>query len=307
MVEETPQFAEALTGLVESSDQVEIIAVMELLAFLVFASQEGGSWVGCLVFYVTDNQNVATWLRKRRPRGRVARRLMLLLQRLEVECGFTSYPTYIRTYRNELADWVSRASLGQVRVKLAAQGWSEVSFEGDWRQIVEDARCGPLLLPTHDTLERTARQIACRPFNPSPVPSRVWLDTTWEVVLQGAVSFASAALALAKHGLEPAGTSDRVWASLSQDPHAVEWQRVAERLTSGPCQVVAIDCPRQTDTVPILEFLRKKNFSCTLLSLRTSDLGSFSARRRSLVVVLVGFLFLRCGAWVKSVALLPLR
>ena len=40
MVEETSQFAEALTGLVESSDQVETIAVMELLAFLVFASQE---------------------------------------------------------------------------------------------------------------------------------------------------------------------------------------------------------------------------------------------------------------------------
>ena len=85
MVEETSQFAEALTGLVESSDQVETIAVMELLAFLVFASQEGDSWAGCLIFYVTDSQNVATWLRKRRPRGRVARRLILLLQRLAVE------------------------------------------------------------------------------------------------------------------------------------------------------------------------------------------------------------------------------
>ena len=289
MVEETSQFAEALTGLVESSDQVEIIAVMEFLAFLVFASQEGASWVGCLVFYVTDNQNVATWLRKRRPRGRVARRLMLLLQRLEAECGFTSYPTYIRTYRNELADWVSRADLDEVRAKLATQGWSEVSFEGDWRQIVEDARCGPLVLPTGDVLERTAQQIACRPFSPSPVPSRVWLDTTWEVVCQGPVSFASAALALAKHGLEPAAGSDRVWASLSQDPHGAEWQRVVERLTSGPCKIVAVDCPRQTDTAPILEFLRKKNFSCTLLSLRTSDLGSFSARRRSLVVGSCGF------------------
>ena len=65
---------------------------------------------------------------------------------------------------------------------LRKGGVNEVSFEGDWRQIVEDARCVPLVLPTSDTLERTARQIACRPFSPSPVPSRVWLDTTWEVV-----------------------------------------------------------------------------------------------------------------------------
>ena len=92
---------------------------MELLAFLVFAAQESESWSGLLVFYVTDNQNVETWLRKRRPRGRVARRLILLLQRLEVEKGFTCHPTYIRTYRNELADWISRADLGEVREVLS--------------------------------------------------------------------------------------------------------------------------------------------------------------------------------------------
>ena len=63
---------EALLTLVEASDQVEIIAVMELFAFLVFASQEAGSWTGLLVYYITDNQNVEIWLRKRQPRGRVA-------------------------------------------------------------------------------------------------------------------------------------------------------------------------------------------------------------------------------------------
>ena len=119
---------------------------MELLAFTVFASQESESRSGILVFYVTDNQNVETWLRKRRPRGRVARRLILLLQRLEVEGGFTCHPTYIRTYRNELADWISRADLGEVRDVLSKQGWVEAPFEGDWRQIVEDARSGPLVL-----------------------------------------------------------------------------------------------------------------------------------------------------------------
>ena len=69
MVEGTSKFADALRILVEASDHVEIIAVMELLAFLVFASQQSVTWTGLLVLYVTDNQNVETWLKKRRPRG----------------------------------------------------------------------------------------------------------------------------------------------------------------------------------------------------------------------------------------------
>ena len=128
MVENTAQFTEALVTLVETSDHVEIIAVMELLAFLVFASQESDAWSGLLVFYVTDNQNVETWLRKRRLRGRVARRLILLLQRLEAERGFICHPTYIRTYWNELADWVSRAELGEVREVLESRGWTDLWF-----------------------------------------------------------------------------------------------------------------------------------------------------------------------------------
>ena len=92
MVEDTSQFVEAFRSLAEASDHVEIIAIMELLAFLVFASQESANWSGLLVFYVTDNQNVETWLKRRRPRNRVARRLVLLLQRLEAERGFLAIP-----------------------------------------------------------------------------------------------------------------------------------------------------------------------------------------------------------------------
>ena len=59
MVESTSQFTNALMELVEDSDQVEVIAVMELFAFLVFASQEATSWTCLLIFYVTDNHNLA--------------------------------------------------------------------------------------------------------------------------------------------------------------------------------------------------------------------------------------------------------
>ena len=79
MVSETESFARALKGALPSSDHVEIIAIMEFLAFIVFATQESSNWEGEVAFNVTDNQNVQAWLAKRRPRVRAARRLILLL------------------------------------------------------------------------------------------------------------------------------------------------------------------------------------------------------------------------------------
>ena len=132
MVSETENFADALKEVLPDSDQVEIIAIMELLAFIVFATQEGSGWGGEVVFYVTDNQNVQTWLAKRRPKVRAA---------------FRCVPVYIRTYRNQLADWVSREEISRVRAELLEAGWWESVFQEDWSQLIEDARFGPLTLP----------------------------------------------------------------------------------------------------------------------------------------------------------------
>ena len=138
MVSETENFANALKEVLPDSDQVEIIAIMELLAFIVFATQEGSGWGGEVVFYVTDNQNVQTWLAKRRPKVRAARRLILLLHRLGVESCFRCVPVYIRTYRNQLADWVSREEISRVRAELLEAGWWESVFQEDWSQLIED-------------------------------------------------------------------------------------------------------------------------------------------------------------------------
>ena len=92
---------------------------MELLAFVVLACHRKGDWNGELVLYVTDNMNVRTWLHKRSPRNRAASLLVRLVQRLESESNLTFHPIYIRTYRNQLADWLSREDLGLVRSQLA--------------------------------------------------------------------------------------------------------------------------------------------------------------------------------------------
>ena len=125
MGESISTFVPALTTMVELTGHVEMIAVMELLGFVSVASQENCGWDSRLLFYVIDNQNVDLWLKKRRPRGHTARRLVLLLHRVEIENKFTCFPVYIRTYRNQLADWLSREDLARVRQELVVKGCEE--------------------------------------------------------------------------------------------------------------------------------------------------------------------------------------
>ena len=144
---------------------------------------------------------------------------------------------YIRTYRNELSDWVSRADLEEVSITLQAPGWTEVPFRGDWKEIVADDRCGPLVLPSgQDDLEVVAgRSPATRSVQPPPLNG--WLDS------QGPTAPSSAVLAMSKHGVEPTAREEKIWASLFQDPRGLEWDRVRRRLEGDPCAVVILDFP----------------------------------------------------------------
>ncbi|CAE8593825.1 unnamed protein product, partial [Polarella glacialis] len=97
---------QAETGAVE--EEHIIISVVEFLTFIAFAAAEAGNWQDKIIHYVTDNDNVRAWLNKRRTKNRLARHLIRLLQRLEMENRFTTTGLYIRTYRNELNDWLTR-------------------------------------------------------------------------------------------------------------------------------------------------------------------------------------------------------
>ncbi|CAE7227233.1 unnamed protein product, partial [Symbiodinium sp. CCMP2456] len=146
---ETGQYVDTLRKMADAEDELEIISIMELLAFVVLACERGDHWHGELVLYVTDNANVRSWLFKRRPSNRTAGLLIRLVQRLEAERGFTVHPIYIRTYRNQLADWLSREDLQQASQELERQGWvngdervyllKRLKEEARWRRLLVDA------------------------------------------------------------------------------------------------------------------------------------------------------------------------
>ena len=126
------KYKEALQAVASFEDEADIISIMELLAFVVLACHRQSQWDGELVLYVTDNANLRSWLHKRRPGNRVASLLVRLVQRLETEANFTVHPVYIRTYRNQLADWLSRADLEELRAQLRAEGWDETPEQIKW-------------------------------------------------------------------------------------------------------------------------------------------------------------------------------
>ena len=105
---------------------------MELLAFVAFAASESSHWAGELVLYVTDNENVRSWLVRRRPRNPFARLLVCL------EFSFSCHSVYVRTYRNVLADWLSREDPSFSAQDMVRQGWTQVfpTENPYWTQFV---------------------------------------------------------------------------------------------------------------------------------------------------------------------------
>ncbi|CAE7220056.1 LCP2 [Symbiodinium sp. CCMP2456] len=157
---EAGPYAETLRRLADAEDELEIISIMELLAFVALACERGDQWRGELVLYVTDNANVRSWLFKRRPSNRIAGLLIRLVQRLEAERGFSVHPIYIRTYRNHLADWRSREDLQQASQELERKGWVNASRPFPWETFLRDAARHSLVMPlAGDPLAKTARQL----------------------------------------------------------------------------------------------------------------------------------------------------
>ena len=150
--------------------------MVELLAVVSLATIRGSAWRGELVFYVTDNQNVKAWIAKRRPNNLLARHLIRLIERLEAQFGFTLVGFFVRTYHNEVADWLTREELRKVHDELEREGWERLEPPAEWGQIVADAKDLLLRLPGEEGPPALAalRQRALR--RPAAIPQTITFE-----------------------------------------------------------------------------------------------------------------------------------
>eukprot|EP00972_Heterocapsa_arctica_P069707 10299862-Heterocapsa_arctica.AAC.1 len=103
-----------------SGDFDTMIAILEMLAYVVLVAVRGAAWRGLLVIYVTDNQNTKTWLIKRRAGRLVARHLLRILARIEARFSYRTEGLFVRTYHNTTADWMTREMEKLVETELMA-------------------------------------------------------------------------------------------------------------------------------------------------------------------------------------------
>ena len=286
--EHVDRYREGLRNLAREGEETDIISVMELLAFVVLACHRRNEWAGELVLYVTDNMNVRTWLHKRRPRNRAASLLVRLVQRLESENHFTVHPIYIRTYRNQLADWLSREDLQVVRQQLAAEGWTEVATGLQWEEFLRDAERSALVYPTGDDPQgHVARQLT-HPAEQAPKPLRqVCLRVPWQPLhVETYPEITSCGIALRLFGIWSSEDQPYAWYTFSQDPSGRERKRFGGVLGANGARLkkLVVDCPRQFDITQLDHMLREVFPNVEVCQYISSHLGAIIARRRTLAL-----------------------
>lgn len=85
-----------------------LIAIGELLAFLILAATLSSDWENLCALYVSDNENTREWLAERRAKNRMARHCLRLLQQLEARHYFQVVAAGVYTKHNLSADLATR-------------------------------------------------------------------------------------------------------------------------------------------------------------------------------------------------------
>ena len=255
-----------LTG-TAAEDDADIIACVEMLTLVVLAVYRGEAWRGDLAFYVTDNDVTRAWLEKRRTKHPVGRHLIRILELAEATYNFRVVTAlYIRTYHNQLSDWISRTVLAIVHDRMKKEGWLRVEVPTSWCEIVEEAKERILKLPGAKggavTLalqlhQRRKKLVLAKPLQPKGSLlefgsllahyARAWTEAGGTAQI-ARLSEDIIGLDMIWPGKASAGEGHAIWCvSLSLDPSGKERKTLSQRLGQTCPQVVVIDAPTQLD------------------------------------------------------------
>jgi len=123
------------------------IHIAEFLSLVAFACEVADRWKGRLIIYGGDNQLVRSWVNTRRSKVRSCRLLIRVLNMLEMRYNVVVVCGWLRTYHNDMADFITRCSEEEYWKKIRERGWKHVELRGKVRQALEDSRqFGPCFL-----------------------------------------------------------------------------------------------------------------------------------------------------------------
>ena len=149
-------FLSDLTGLPRGD--YELIAITEYLSFICFVVAQAPVLKGFFVRYVGGNQNVANWIKYKRPGNRVAKYFTRILSRLESEWGFAISPMYISPANNVLQDELSRLDTTEAIAHGQDLGFDYVNVSGATQHYFRQRLAEfAIILPTDN--EERARSI----------------------------------------------------------------------------------------------------------------------------------------------------
>ena len=234
--------------------------------------------------------NVQSWLRSRRAANRYVRALLLLLQRVEAENGFSVDCVYVRTYHNTLSDWITREDQIKVKEEMKSKGWKRLELQDNWEELLRQAVHPTLRIPGEQGDWATLAQQLAK----TAEPPRAFPGSTRPLALKGTLHQARLGSLLLsfeegwrRGGGFPSSLEEASWVVgvLSNDPQGKEIAQFEKLLKSArPDARILVDHPREISKASRdrLRALTHQWGEAQVATYISSKLGSFFARKRQL-------------------------
>lgn len=264
------------------------IHIAEFLSFVVFACEVASKWQGRVILYGGDNQLVRSWINTRRSKVRASRLLIRVLNMLEMRYNVVVICGWLRTYHNEMADFITRSSEEDYHVKISERGWKHVEVQGRVRQALEDSRqFGPCFLGWCEDEDR--KEIMCLKERRLQRQVPAGIEIAWEEIavrefVEGSRTVKDFEAARRAVGRPPeAGAKVVVMSTLSPDESNAAFRSVVKGC-EGDVWLCVVEGPRSSDWGLREEIFRKKGWKSAVLNFVTTEFGEGAARSRCVLV-----------------------
>ena len=292
-------YLEALKEAAGAEEEWIIIALTELFCIVAMTAERGADWVDRLVLYVGDNQNVQRWVETRHARNRLARHLIRLLNYTEAKYRFQILAApYIRTYSNEMADMITRATKEEVADRMTKEGFQEVDLGKTWKEVLAQSyerRVHAVALVDPEDWQIAMQLMSRR--RKAEVPETLDL-TGWCLVEFGATLpvYAQAAgrlgvpvvcrpavgweVAKGSKTSPPPGSRDLAAATLGPSAKGTQIQTLLALMTGEGAEWLLLDVPAGDLVTQVLRELRRQGWAAQEESLLCSEVGDPVAQRK---------------------------